>query len=173
MEKKQCATEGCALTAVGKSKYCKTHRDIARQQWKAMVDDQAHKRALREKRFIDVFARAYEAGIEAGKAKQPTPMVVQQHANCLDDTSPVEKEWYVPEGPCGFAQVIIRPGNSSFARWLKKSGRADTHVYGGVYIHVSAHGQSYERKQAHAEAMVKVLEAEIEGIQAYARSWMD
>jgi len=138
-----------------------------------MIEDQAHKRALREKRFIDVFARAYEAGIEAGKAKQVRPMVVQQHASVLDDSSPVVQEWYDAEGAKGFAQVIVRPGNSSFARWLKKSGRADTHVYGGVYIHVSAHGQSYERKQAHAEAMVKVLEAEIEGIQAYARSWMD
>jgi hypothetical protein len=120
-----------------------------------------------------IYEKAKQAGIEAGNNAIPAPMVVQQHANVLDDNSPVKQSWYVSDGVCGFAWVKIRPGTHPFARWLKqnKLGHHDDYA-GGLTIWVSEHGQSYERKCAHAGAMARVLDT-IDGLRAYADSRLD
>lgn len=90
----------------------------------------------------------------------------------LDDNSPVRRQWIVNSGVCGFAWVIIKPGTSSFAKWLIKNGHAKTHhYYGGVCHYVSEFGQSMEKKEAYAAAFAKVL-SENE-IRAYSDSRMD
>lgn len=119
-----------------------------------------------------LFQEASLAGLLAGSAHKPTPMVVQQRESAYDDASPVVQSWHVPEGPCGFAWVSVSPGTSSFARWLKKQGHARTDsYYGGVRISISEYGQSYERKVAHAEAMALVFKKH--GVSAYAMSNLD
>ena len=42
-----------------------------------------------------IYHKALQAGQDAMKNCTPTPMVVQQHTDMLDDNSPVEKQWYV------------------------------------------------------------------------------
>lgn len=130
-------------------------------------------RAARYANFEAVFNEANRAGFAAGEASKPAAMIVSQHANALDDNSAVEKQWLVPDGVCGFAWVKVKPANCSFAKWLIKSGNAKGRAYGGgIDIWISAHGQSYERKVAHASAMAKVLSEKL-GIKCYADSRLD
>lgn len=166
-----CAHEGCTLGTTGKSKYCRRHRDAAREAWKTRITEQAEEREIRYANFEILFRAAWEAGMAAGLAALPTPMVVQQHASALDDSSPVVKSWRVPEGVCGFGWVTVRPGNSSFARWLVKTGRASKAYRGGVQVWIGEHGQSYERKVAHARAMADLLKAW--GVKAYSGGRLD
>jgi len=129
-------------------------------------------KASKEKEFQTLFDKAYQAGMEAGQKHNPKPMVVSQHSNPLNDNSAVKQSWYVSEGVCGFAWIIVRPGNSSFANWLKKAGKArKDSYYGGVNIWVREFGQSYERKYVFANAFAKVLEEA--GINASANSRLD
>ncbi len=122
--------------------------------------------------FETLFVKAEMAGIEAATKCVPVPMIVQQRANPLDDHSPVVKQYApVMDGVCGFAWVIVRPGNCSFANWLKKNGHGSSAYGGGVQIWVSRYNQSMTKKEAHAHAMAKVLAGA--GIRAYACSRMD
>jgi hypothetical protein len=104
------------------------------------------------------FAKAVAAGLAAGAAKVPSPMIVNEMVGM---SNAVKQSWYVPEGPCGFAWVNVSPGNSPFANWLKKNGIARKSYYGGVDIWVSDFGQSVEQKEACASAMSKVLQIEL------------
>jgi hypothetical protein len=122
--------------------------------------------------FAAAFAEARAAGLAAGNAKRPVPMIVTQHENALDDNSAVKQQWFVEGGACGFAWVKVRNGNSSFAKWLMKNKLARKSYYGGVEISVHEHEQSIERKEAHASAMAKVLVEKL-GVEAYADSRMD
>lgn len=117
--------------------------------------------------------KAILAGIEAAAKCVPTPMIVQEHKNPLDNSSPVVREYEpVMEGPCGFAWINIKPGNSRFANYLKKTeqARIDSY-YGGVTVWVSGYGQSYERKMAYAAAFAQVLQEA--GIKAYSMGRLD
>lgn len=123
--------------------------------------------------FAAVYGEAERAGFAAGEASKPVPMIVTEHMNPMDDNSPAKKQWFESEGACGFAWVKVFPGNSSFARWLVKTGKSSGRAYGGgVDIWISAHGQSIARKEAHASAMAKVLVDKL-GIKAYAGSRLD
>lgn len=123
--------------------------------------------------FAAMFQRAHEAGMKAGNDCKPTPMVVQQHASPLDDTSPVNQQWYVGEGACGFAWIKIGDARQPFCRWLKKTGKVRERSYGGGYsIWVGEFGQSIARKEAYAQAFAEVLRQG--GIQrVYAQSRLD
>lgn len=105
----------------------------------------------------EIFDDAYLAGRNAANSTVPTPMIVEQHAHPLDDSSPVIYREVVNQGPCGFAWVRVKPGNSSFARWAVKEGLARSSSEGGVVFWIGEHGQSYELKSAHAGAMSKRL----------------
>jgi hypothetical protein len=120
----------------------------------------------------DLFRAAHAAGMKAGEECRPTPMVVEQHLNPLDDNSPVTRRYGpIADGVCGYATVLVRPGNSSFATWLKKYKGASKGYYGGVSYYVGEFGQSYERKTAYARAFAQVLEEA--GIKAYGQSRLD
>ena len=122
------------------------------------------------------FQTLYDLANAAGKCAvnklKVQPMVVQQHANIIDDSSPVINEWYVADGVCGFAWVNIKPGNSAFAKWLKTKNLADKDsYYGGVTILISDYNQSMQKKEAYAYAFAKVLRHN--GIKAQSYSRMD
>lgn len=124
-------------------------------------------RERRYARFARILAEAHAAGRAAHDAAATSTMVVERHAHPLDDNSPVEQHWVIPEGPCGFAWVTVRPATSSFGRWLVKEGHATKSYGGGLSIRVRTQGQSYERKMAYAQAMAGVLVAapELAGLQ--------
>jgi len=161
----------CRQPRSGKSKYCVTHKAEARERWKRMIASQDAARESRTAAHADLFARAHKAGMEAAEAVTPTTMVVERHANPLDDNSPVVERWVEPAGPCGFAWVLVRPGNSSFARWLVKAGHGRAAYNGGIQVWVSEHRQSIERKSAHAAAFAGVLREA--GVKAYSQSRLD
>lgn len=118
-----------------------------------------------------IFREAIQAGEQAMRSVNVTPMVVVQHENPFDDSSPIIRQDVVRQGPCGFAWVNIRPGNSSFARYLKKTRGASQGYYGGINYRISAGGQSIQLKEAYAAAFAQVCRKY--GIKAYADSRMD
>jgi hypothetical protein len=129
-------------------------------------------RSARYAKFEEAFNEANRAGFAAGEAAKPVPMMVVQPSDPLNDASLPKAMWHVPEGACGFAWVKVSPGNSSFAKWLTKNKLARKSYYGGVEISISAHGQSVERKEAHARAMAAMLQEKL-GVKAYSESRLD
>lgn len=120
-----------------------------------------------------LYAEAHAAGMAAGAAAKPAAMVVGHAASVFGNDIDYSKPTYVvPDGPCGFAWVNVKPGNSRFANWLKKNGlgRRDSY-YGGVSVWVREFGQSMTRKEEYAYAFAKTLRAE--GVEAWANSRMD
>ena len=123
-------------------------------------------------RFPAIYAEARTAGMAAGTGATPTPMIVGSPSTPFgNDIDPNKKTYFVPDGPCGFAWINIRPGNCKFANWLKKERLARGSYRGGVDVWVGEFGQSMARKEAYAGAFSKVLREE--GIDAYADSRMD
>jgi len=116
--------------------------------------------------------RAKAAGMAAGRAAVPPTMIVRRHTDPLNDASPVANEWIVPEGPCGFSWVTVRPGNSRAARVMAETLGARINSYeGGMMLWVGEFNQSMVRKEAFAHAFAETLRAE--GIRAFAGSRMD
>ena len=128
-------------------------------------------RQERYRKFEVVWAAAVTEGNKAAAEVVPPTMIVSQHADQLDDGSPIVNQWTVPEGPCGFAEIRLCKGNTSFAHWAKKNAGFRKHYYGGLSHWVSAFGQSMVRKEAFARAAARVLKAN--GIDAYSSSRMD
>lgn len=125
----------------------------------------------RDREFKALYEKADAAGMEAVSKLNVVPMVVCQHANSMDDRSPVVQSWFVPDGVCGFAWVVVRPGNSPFANWLKKNGLGRKGYGGGVHMWVHQFNQSMQKKETYAHAFAGVLcEA---GLDAYSNSRMD
>lgn len=121
---------------------------------------------------FDVLAeKAHAAGVAAVAKLQVRPMVVQSHANPLDDGSAVVKEYFVADGVCGFAWVKFK-GVGPWANYAKKYLGARKAYGGGLSINISAYNQSMQKKEAYASAFAAVLrEAGI--ADAYADSRMD
>ncbi len=118
----------------------------------------------------ELFSKAKAAALAAGEAAKP-PMMVIKEVDVFDRPIPGGKTYYEAEGPCGFAWVNVKPGNSSFARWLVKNEYAGKSYYGGVDIRIREFNQSMVRKEAAASAMANVLSEA--GIKAYPMSRMD
>ena len=126
---------------------------------------------LTAKEFKILFNEARMAGIKAVLECKVTPMIVQQHSNMADDSSPVTKSWFVEDGVCGFASINIRPGNCPAANYAKKHLGASKAYYGGVSIWVHEFNQSLQKKEAYASAFPAVLHNA--GIWAHCNSRMD
>ena len=144
----------------------------ASQEIARLKDAKVDTTSVRTTNYQRIWGEAIAAGMQALAACTPTPMIVQQHKDMLDDASPVDKQWFVEGGVCGFAWVSIKPATSSFARWLKEKGYAKVDGYAGGLCHwVRDGGQSMQRKLAYADAMAEVLRKY--GITAHAMSRMD
>jgi hypothetical protein len=134
------------------------------------------KMTISERKYCEVWQRAYLAGTETGQRHNPTPMVVGTETTLFNVKLDTTKTMYhVPDGLCGFAWVTIYPGNCAFANWLKKMRYASPAYQGGVQIPIREYGQSYEKKYAHAKALAAVLNLELPelGNRAYADSRLD
>ena len=118
-----------------------------------------------------LYAAAHDAGNAAVQSATIQPMIVQQRANPLNDSSDLIKQYYVEDGVCGFASIIVKPANSALAKYLKLNCGARKSYYGGVSLSVMAFNQSLQKKEAYAYAFAKVLNDA--GINAYVESRMD
>ncbi len=112
-----------------------------------------------EARFRSIYHEAQSAGADAVRNLHVTPMIVGQAASLLDDTMDFSKPvHFVADGVCGFAGVAIKPATSRFAKWLLREQLAyKDSYYGGIYSSVHEYNQSYQKKCAHAAAMVNVF----------------
>ena len=127
--------------------------------------------AVDKRDFANVWDKAWKAGQAAAAACVPVPMHVVQHANPLDDSSPVVHRYApVTDGVCGFASVKFA-GNTAFGKWAKKQGLARPAYQGGLSVWIGDYNQSLQKKEAHAYAMAAELEKH--GITAHGESRMD
>lgn len=178
-----CKTTGCNAQTVGKSKYCRPHRDTARLKWQAMIGDKAAERDKRVEAHEALYAQAVAAGQAAAESVVPTPMLVVEREHPLgdilglsDEDNPVKQAWRVNSGVCGFAWTEVHPGNCSFALWAVKAGKARKAYQGGVQFSArpqvaGSMVQSLEINEAYAQAFAGVLKDA--GLRAYATSRMD
>ena len=127
-----------------------------------------------------IMEEAVQAGRDAMTACTPTPMVVEQHIDVLNDKSAVTDRYFVSGGVCGFAWVKFKANttpNRKFLAGLKKAGMVgehcdwSKHYQGGYSYWISEGGQSMEKKEAFARAFADVLHTN--GIECYVGSRMD
>jgi hypothetical protein len=129
-------------------------------------------RLERYAQFAAIVDEAFAAGMAAGRAANPAPMIVSEANPISGAKLDGGKSYYVSEGACGFAWVkFYGLGNSSFGKWLLKQGVAKKSYSGGLQIWISEFNQSLDRKEACARAMADVFKKH--GFSAYADSRMD
>lgn len=116
-----------------------------------------------------IYHQARAAGLAAAQAAQVNPMIVNAHANPLDINSEITKQYFVADGVCGFASVVVK--NIKFANGLKKLGIGRKNYGSGWNISVHDFNQSLTRKEVYARAFADVLIAN--GVDAYVDSRMD
>ena len=174
-----------ALFCITKQDYRKMNLtyDEASDMIKKLGNPEYKKVSKKVEKYNDaqrIMEEAVQAGLDALNKCTPTPMVVQQHTNVMNDNSPVEKSWFVESGVCGFAWIQFKSTttpNRKFLAGLKKAGLAGEHkdwsksYQGGFSYWVSQGGQSMERKMAFAHAFADVLDKN--GITCYTGSRMD
>lgn len=105
-----------------------------------------------------IYDEAFAAADAAGAAHQPTPMCVQEHVNMVDDSSPVNRQWVIDSGVCGFAWIHFYKANTSFVAWLRKRKIGGKAYNGGWDISCSAYGQSMEKKVRWATEFAAVMQ---------------
>jgi len=119
--------------------------------------------AARREAHAELFKAAQHAAQCAYDECTPAAMLVYETEGLSDRPKVDGKAWYVSEGVCGFAAVIINPATSSFAKYLAKLGIGRRNYGGGWHVSVydlvpaSTNSQSYERKVAAASAACKVF----------------
>lgn len=153
------ATKGqrWALFCINKKDYRKIV--ISKEEASKIIEEaNRNRKSPAKKDFQKIYDEAYKAGMEAGEKCNPTPMIVQQHKNMADDNSPIEQQWMVKGGVCGFAWINVKPATQAFAKWLKYKEIVKGVAYeGGYSIWVHEFGQSMEQKIAFASAFAEVL----------------
>ena len=133
-------------------------------KYKSLREKMAAEKEEREERyrfFSRLVTKAHLKAHEAVKQHTPTPMHVTDGKN----------NWVIDDGVCGFAEVRLPKGNTSFARWAKKNTAFEKHYGGGLSLWVSDYNQSMERKEVYARTYADVLNRH--GIEAYSTSRMD
>jgi hypothetical protein len=165
----------CDQPTVGKSKYCSTHRAEARANFKAMCADSKLERDERNQKFETLMKELAGIAETAYMAAQPAPMVVFETAGLSNTPKPNGNSWYVSEGVCGFAWVVIKPATSSFAKWLARKDIGYKAYDGGwvlpMHYFIVNMSQSLERAEAASYAVAQELRKH--NINCFATSRMD
>lgn len=125
---------------------------------------------MNNSKFDAIIKEAEAAGLKAGSAFVPTPMIVGQAVDLFSNKMVPGTEEFVSDGVCGFAWVHFK-GNTAFGRYMKKIGKADNDYPTGLSVWVHQFGQSMQKKEAYARAYAEVLRKY--GIEAYANSRLD
>lgn len=124
--------------------------------------------------FERILREAYQVGENAARATVTTPVVVghptKPWGNNIDPTKPM----YTIPGLCGFASVNVKPGNSRFANWLKKTGNGRKDSWeGGVRLNLNSNSQLYEENKNRAVAVARYLRNALGMDRIYADSRLD
>jgi hypothetical protein len=117
-----------------------------------------------------LYDKAHQIAHEAAINHNPTPMIVSEHSNPLDDSSDVKNQYYVADGVCGFSSIRFKL-NTAFGKWAVKNKIAEKSCTSGAYIWVHDYSQSYERKNRYASAFCKFMNEN--GVKCYAESRLD
>ena len=121
--------------------------------------------------MAEVWAYANRLAHEAVVGATIVPMTVCE-ADSTGEPLKGGQSWFIPDGPCGFAWVVVRPATGRFARWLKSE---DIGRYGsyerGIVIWISQYNQSVQKKSIHARKLAETLRSF--GINAHAYDRMD
>lgn len=115
-------------------------------------------------------------------ATPPRAMIVGSPSTPLgNDVDPNQKQWYVADGVCGFAWVVIDSGRVGFAQWLLKNERGYKNYSWGGYKGVAMRDwarlgfadtrQSLELKEQVCGAMARYLRSQ--GIECHVESRID
>jgi hypothetical protein len=165
----------CDKPTVGKSKYCAIHRAEARANFVVMCADSKLAREERDQKFETLMNQLAGIADAAYMAAQPAPMAVYETAGLSDAPKPGGRSWYVSEGVCGFAWVVIKPATSSFAKWLARK-EIGYKAYDGGWVLPMHHfivnmSQSLERAEAASYAVAQELRKH--NINCFATSRMD
>lgn len=142
------------------------------EKWAEEQTEAVKKKTLGKRECARIYKEAHEAGLAAGAACVPTPMVVGTPTTPLgNDIDFTKKTYVVPTGVCGFAWINISPARGAFVNYLKSINAGHKGYYGGYEVWVRAFGQSYEQKVAYAHAFAEVCK--IYGINAYGSGRLD
>ena len=127
----------------------------------------------RDRFYEQIWNDARSAGLKAGEVAHTSTMIITE-ADFIGRPVAGARRYVEPEGPCGCAWIIVKPGNCGFANWLKANGHARPESYaGGVNIWISDFNQSMERKEACASAMATVLKDALVSIHPNIRIYSD
>ena len=123
------------------------------------------------KAMADLYKKARDAGLAAGAAAKPVPMVVQAVDGFGPNARVIKTYEPVMDGVCVFAWIKMRPARGAFYDYCKANDLGRKDYDGGWSIWVGDFNQSMERKERYAGAFARVLEEA--GIKAYSMSRMD
>ncbi len=140
--------------------------------------------ASNEVKFQNIWQEMKRVSHEAlATAKAPTPMIVGTPTTPLGNDIDYNKQtWFVADGVCGFAWVVLDSARSGFARWLVANGHASKHWVQGVgyrgvsiWLHdrdgFAPTRQSLQLKQQVCGKVAAYLRSQ--GIQAFMESRID
>lgn len=126
---------------------------------------------MNKSEFPALFEKAKAAGLAAGQAFVPSAVVFGEGSLFSPGFKPGAKLEVCNDGVCGFAWVVVSPGNCPFANWLKKNKFGRPGAFGGVMVRIGEFNQSMQKKSAAADAMAAVFKDA--GIKARAEERMD
>lgn len=126
---------------------------------------------MTDSKYAELFDSLKEVSRRAlAECPAPTPMIVGHPSTPLgNDVDPTKPMWYVADGVCGMAFVVLESGRTGFAQWLLKNGYGNKHWSYGRTKGVSLYdfprfgfaevGQSYEKNRFVAIRMAEHLRA--------------
>lgn len=150
--------------SIGVSKSGKPYtkcKACAKSDYYTMIQQSKDARNGALNRFEVILKSALNQGVIRSNSVVPAPMVVEQHANMMDDNSPVVQQWCEPNGVCGFGWVQVSPANCSFANWLKTKGYKYSSYDKAVLLHSPLMTQSLERNYSWACGVADYLNKHI------------
>lgn len=129
--------------------------------------------------FKMIFGEACVAALDAFDNCRPTPMVVGQSTLFSNEIIPGTEE-VVPDGPCGFAWIKIKPARGPFIKFLKENNIGGRDEYEGGY-RISFHdicptrsgSQSMMKKEAGTRAFVQTIKKYFPEMKISSHSRMD
>lgn len=143
-----CKHASCYEHVVERDTYCAKHSAPASTNAKTPS----------AKEFKKIYQRCLTTANQTMQATVPTPMVVTEHSDPLDDRSSIVRQDYVASGACGYVGLYL-PKNFAFTKWLI----ANHHAYdfgSFVSLETPKTTQSYEQLRAWSHAFRRMLEHE-------------